>query len=158
MAIDIKEFNRMLTEYYSEHVNEYVKNMTLQYVDKTYNKNKLGYLFTAIIKSHTFKYGYPDVSAIEKAHNLYTKNGGNDLRNPGSHNEWKVKSKPLTEEDRKSAKAEHDRFLEFSKKISADKVVKKEQKLCVDCQFISEGKNSYECRGCINHSKFQPKI
>ncbi len=152
MAITIDVFNKKLVEYYGEHTNEYVKKITIQYVQKTYNSKYLGLLLTAIMKNHPYKYGYPDVSAIEKSHTVQVRDGGKVLKNQLSDEEWHTNIAPLTEQEKQDAVKPREEWEAFHKKIG----LKVQDIRCETCIYFVDGKKTYECRGCIslsNHKK-----
>ena len=108
----IDEFKTGLVKYYGEHQSAHVTKVTLKYVESNYDENNYPNLMQAVMKSHPFNYGFPDVAAIEEAQDKLWKKDGKTLRKTRSSTEWTGESLPLTDEERLTAKEEHDKFID----------------------------------------------
>lgn len=155
--MELKELEDSLKAYYGKHQSDYVQDTTMEYISGNYTDKEYKSLLRAIMKSHPYNYGFPDVAAIEEAQDKLWKKEGKSLRKSNTTGEWKDLSKPLTEEERKTAKEEHDKFLAFSKQLSMGKTDKKEKKYCKDCISFSATKNTYVCIWCTDFSNYKSK-
>jgi hypothetical protein len=155
--MEIKDLEKALESYYGKHASNHVQQTTMDYIDNTYTYVAFQSLFREIMKTHPFNYGFPDVSAIEKASEYYyQKNNNKSLKKTQKpENEFTYKYEPLTDEERKQAEPEHEKFTEFMKEIVAKKTDKEEKKYCKDCTHFGKDKSNYNCRGCINHKNFE---
>ena len=80
MAITYNLFFQKINEYYGENKNKTVNQITQAYIKKTYPEKALGRLLVAIYKTHRSSWGYPDVAAIEIAHDKFIKSDKADLK------------------------------------------------------------------------------
>ncbi len=103
--MEIKGFENGLIKYYGKHQSEHVAKVTMKYVESNYNKQDYSSLLQAVMKSHPFNYGYPDVAAIEEAQDKLWKKEGKSLRKSTTSNEWTTTIAPLTEAERKEAES-----------------------------------------------------
>ncbi len=155
----LKDIERSLVGYYGEHQSKHVQATALKYIESTYTEEAYKTLLQEIMKTHPFNYGFPDVSAIEKASDYYyQRNDKKSLKKARSGSaEWTTQYIPLTDEQREASSEAHEQFLEMSKKIAAKKTVKDENKYCKDCSHFSKDKTNINCMGCIDHKKFDDK-
>ena len=80
MGITYNLFFQKINEYYGENKNKTVNQITQAYIKKTYPEKALGRLLVAIYKTHRSSWGYPDVAAIEIAHEKFIKSDKADLK------------------------------------------------------------------------------
>lgn len=153
MTID--EFKTGLVKYYGEHQSGHVTKVTLKYVESNFDKAKYPALMQEIMKSHPFNYGFPDVAAIESAHDRYFKKDGKSIRKTKISTEtWQSDIKPLSDDERKQAESNRNKWKDLVADASKANKVKQDDK-CQLCNHKTETGENYFCRGCINHNKFE---
>ncbi len=158
MEMTINDFESGLEKYYGKHQSQHVSKVTMKYVLSNYEENNYSSLMQAIMKSHPFNYGFPDVAAIEEAQDKLWKKENKSLRKKKTSSQWAGDYEPLTDKEREEAAKEHEKFLEFAKRIVNDKSITEDKKYCKDCTFFSKSTDTYECRGCLNRNKYQEII
>lgn len=79
-SITYNIFFQKINEYYGENKNKTVNQITQAYIKKTYPEKALGRLLVAIYKTHRSSWGYPDVAAVEIAHEKFIKSDKADLK------------------------------------------------------------------------------
>jgi len=115
--MELKELESSLIGYYGKHQNENVQSTSIEYIKGTYTSQAYRTLLQEIMKTHPFNYGFPDVSAIEKASEYYFRKEQKSLRlTKPSNNEWAVKYEALTELERKEAEPLRGRWKDLLSK------------------------------------------
>lgn len=151
--MEIEELTKVLIKYYGEHQSKFVFETAIRYIKSNYEKNNYNNLLQAIMKSHPFNYGFPDVCAIETAQStLYVKEG-KSIRKQTTATEWTTNIEPLTEEEIKNAEQPRQEWEAFQKKIG----LKVLDINCDNCMYFGGKEKNYECRGCISLSNHRRK-
>ena len=154
--MEIDSLKDSLIRYYKEHQSDYVQKVAIRYIQSQYDQMYYEQLLQAILKSHPFNYGFPDVAAIEEAHDKMYKRDGVSIRKPKPKSEWSQEEKPLTEEERQEAEANREKWNEMLKQAERHSNVKKDDK-CQSCSHKAETGQNYYCRGCLGYSKYEEK-
>lgn len=153
MVID--QLKESLIKYYKAHQSEYVQKVVLRYISNQYDPKMYDQLLQAILKSHPFNYGFPDVAAVEEASEKHYKKEGSSLRKPKPKKYWHMEgNEPIVDDD--ATGEGREKFLELVADATKHNKVKQDDK-CQDCLHVTETGENYYCRGCIDHSKYEKK-
>lgn len=79
--------------YYGENKNREVMAVTESYIKQSYQQKALLKLLNAIYRTHRSSWGYPDVAAVELAHDKFMKSDSVDLK----ESKVKVYQSPIPE-------------------------------------------------------------
>ncbi len=120
--MEIRELEKALEKYYKKHSSEYVQVMTMSYVSDTYNQRHFNSLKFAILKSHPHSWGFPDVSAIETAHERFMKSGNKDLTE-NKTSVWRNPIPKLTAQEQEESKRIRRGWNELLEKTKNEKDV-----------------------------------
>ena len=80
MGLSKDVFLQQIHEYYGDHKNKIVMQITKEYIMRTYKPESYKKLLNAIYRTHRSAWGYPDVAAIESAHERFMKSDSYDLK------------------------------------------------------------------------------
>ena len=75
-----ESFFTQIHQYYGDHKNKIVMTITQQYILRSYKPQSYRKLLNAIYRTHRSSWGYPDVAAIELAHERFMKSDSYDLK------------------------------------------------------------------------------
>ena len=98
MGLNTYDFFISIENYYGKSKNPIIKEVTKNYIERTYKQNALKNLLVAVYRSHRSAWGFPDVAAVEIAHDKFMKSGSNNLKESKTV-EYKNPIKPLTDEE-----------------------------------------------------------
>lgn len=150
--MEITDFENGLVKYYGKHQSKHVTKVTMKYVHSNYNKDDYSSLMQAIMKSHPFNYGFPDVAAVEEAQDKLWKKDGKLLRKTKASTDWTEQYRPLTDDERKKAEPMRKDWKKLVGKISD----KSQDKLsCIGCEYVGPDKKEEPCLSCDNYSNYE---
>ena len=158
MGLSKDRFFQQIHEYYGDHKNKIVMQITKEYILRTYKPESLRKLLNAIYRTHRSSWGYPDVAAIELAHDKFLKSDGVELKTKKETREYKSPIQPLTDEElieaeESGAREKWEKMLENN----TEKATETDKKgNCFDCEYkpVEQYNGSFmqsdECEGCFN--------
>lgn len=152
--MELKELEKALVAYYNVHQSDYVQRTAMRYIDRQFDPAMFATLLQAILKSHPFNYGFPDVAAIEEAHERHYRKDGVSLRKPKPKTFWEAEYEQVTEEQRKQSEEIRGKWLGLVKEAEQKKRIKLDD-VCQKCAHRPEYQENLYCRGCIDHNKFE---
>jgi hypothetical protein len=146
-----ESFFKEIRDYYGDHENKKVMRVTEAYVEKLYSESNYRDLLSAVYRSHPSSWGYPDVAAIESAHEKFMRSNRNLKIHENT--EWRSPIQPLTDEERAEAEKMRGNWESFLDEV-VGKV--KDEISCISCDHVKPTKTGV-CEGCSGYSKYEKK-